>query len=98
MTMNGIILFLIVLVLHLTYAASTQNKITRTHSLSNERKRLNSILTWCIPFLWALLVRSIIKEPKLTVMTKNRRKPNSGGNTDDWGNLTGYDGGGSLGD
>ncbi|MDW3193934.1 MAG: hypothetical protein R8G66_16290 [Cytophagales bacterium] len=86
------------LLLHVYDAYTTQLELDKTSSLGDQKKQWNTILIWIIPFIWPLLVRSMIKKKRLTVMTKGKRKPNRRRGTDDWGNLTGYGGGGSLGD
>lgn len=52
--------------------------------LNRFQKRVNSILTWLIPFIWAYVVKSVIKRSKPKVMTKKDRKiPISGGEAGD---------------
>ena len=88
----------ILLLLHVYDSYTTQLMLNKANALGDRQKQWNTILIWIIPLIWPLLVRSMIKEKRLTVMTKGKRKPNRRGGTDDWGNLTGYGGGGSLGD
>lgn len=80
----------IVSLLHVIYAWRTQLKINETTSFNSFQKRFNSVLIWVIPFFWSLITRSIIREPKIQVMTKSHRKRGSSGdNSDNWMGLTG---------
>ncbi len=42
--------------------------------LTSFQKRLNSVLIWVLPFLWAFIVRSVVKRSEIKVMTKKDRK------------------------
>ena len=66
--------------------------ILSSNKLNEPQKKTNIWLNWIIPFVWALIVKIILKEPKIKVMTKRNRRRKSGGGTDNWGHLTG-DGG-----
>ena len=43
-------------------------------SLNRFQKRINSALTWLLPFVWALVVKAIVKRPLPKVIIKKDRK------------------------
>ncbi|TKG93991.1 hypothetical protein EYV94_14645 [Puteibacter caeruleilacunae] len=59
--------------LYLYVSIKTQIAINKTTYLSEDKKKLNSVLVWSIPFVWALLIRNVIKSVDMSVMTKDKR-------------------------
>lgn len=96
MDFSTIIIISLLLICHLVFASITQLKINKTNTLSPSQKKINTVLIWIIPFIWAFIVRPFIKESKIKVMTKSNRKTKSGRNTDNWEHLTGYGGDSSF--
>lgn len=65
-------------VAHLAISWRTQVLINRS-LLNRFQKRVNSILTWLFPFIWAFVVKTMIKPPKnLVTIKKDRKTPISG--------------------
>ena len=84
-------IFLVIAILpHLVLAGRTQVKIIKTTYLNESQKIFNSALNWIIPYAWGFIIRSMIVEPKIKVVTKNDRKRNPRSNSDNWEGLTGY--------
>lgn len=82
---------------HVILAAITQVKIFRTKYLNVYQKTFNSIMNWVIPYAWGFLIRTMIAEPKIKVLTKKDRRRNPNSNSDHWEGLTGLGGGGEGG-
>lgn len=61
---------------YLFFSIKTQVAIVKSSYLSKNQKTLNSILIWALPFIWAFLIKSFIKQDNSGVMTKNKRKTN----------------------
>ena len=58
------LIFIIFIILHIAISLPIQIKISNTITLSKFQKKINSILLWLIPFLWALIVKSVLKSTK----------------------------------
>ncbi|MEO1050911.1 MAG: hypothetical protein AAFX87_09795 [Bacteroidota bacterium] len=86
-------LMIVALSLHLYLAYKTQLMIDKAIVFTTFQKRINSLLSWLIPFFWAYIVRFILKSSESKTMTKKDRDKDRGGFSDNWWHLTG--GGGS---
>ena len=71
MTKHFVLLF--ILILHFILSVISTRMIIKSYLLDSTKKKINIILTWTIPFLWFLIVRSITKVSSGT-MTKDKRK------------------------
>lgn len=94
--MNSSAVLGIILIVHILVALNAIKMINKSVKFNASQKRINTILVWTIPFLWSFLVRNILKEPEIKIMTRNKRKKNSKGNTSSWQSLTGHGGGGTF--
>jgi len=56
---------LIILTVYIIYGIIITGKIKESPILDNPKKNLNIILLWLIPFIWGLIVLSMIK-PSMT--------------------------------
>ena len=73
------ILLLIAILAHLVISWRTQRLVNNSW-LNPQQKRINSLLVWLLPFLWAFVVAKMIKPPKNPVTIKKHRKIKMGGN------------------
>lgn len=89
METHQILLYLFISV-YVIYSLWVTIKIMRSKFLNVKQKIFNSIATWLIPFIWGLIVSSMIKP----VDKSKKRIKSSSTNSDKWRNLTG--GGGGL--
>jgi hypothetical protein len=75
---TGYIIISITLLAHLIVAWRTQVFINSSR-LNSFQKRVNSLLNWLIPFIWALVIKTMIRPPKNPVtIKKDRKTPQSG--------------------
>jgi len=77
---------------YIVYSAYFSWKLWKSKYLDKQKKILNTIFIWLIPFLWALVVKVIITPPNMETMTKSKRKSKGGKNSDNWQSLTGFGG------
>jgi hypothetical protein len=77
------------LTIHLLIAWPTHYFINKTDRLNESQKSNYFLLIWCIPILWSLFVRVKFMKKEIDVMTKDKRKRNSGTNSDNWMGITG---------
>ena len=87
--MNTLVVIGIILIVHVLVALNAINLINKSIKFNSSQKIINTILVWTIPFLWSFLVRNILKEPEIKIMTRNKRKRKSNGNSSSWEGLTG---------
>lgn len=73
----GYMFWAVVALFYLYFTIKTQIKIVRTIDLNKNQKVLNSIFLWLIPFLWGLLVKTILKDGASGTVTKDKRKVKS---------------------
>ena len=73
------ILLLIAILAYLVISWRTQRLINNSW-LNPRQKRINSVLVWLLPFLWAFVVAKMIKPSKHPVTIKKHRKIKMGGN------------------
>lgn len=71
-------LIITALVVYLIVSWRTQVLINQS-LLNHFQKRVNSILTWLIPFIWVLVVKTMIKPPENPVTIKKDCKTPMGG-------------------
>ena len=80
------------LIVHLIIAWRTHIFILKSRKLNESQKSLNLLLNWSIPIVWSIIVRMILKETKIKVMTKKNRRRKSSSNSNGWDSSLG-DGG-----
>lgn len=71
------IIVVVSLLVHLIVAWRTQVFINRCR-LNDSQKRINSLLNWLIPFIWPLVIKTMIKPSKNLVTIKKDRKLKTG--------------------
>ena len=59
--------------IYLWYSIRVTRSIRKRNYITNQQKKWNIILVWCIPFLWFYLIDKLI-HPNQNVMTKKTRK------------------------
>lgn len=74
------------------YSLIIQWKIYRSQLINRQQKIFNSIFLWIIPFLWGILVLSLIKPANFGVIAKVQRKTRQYKFSDNWHELTGFGG------
>ena len=83
----------VLILIYLIYSVIFTKKLYESNILDNDQKRMNTIMLWLIPFVWGLIVRSILKTNHSTNLNVSNKKYNSHSNFDNWKNLTGMGGG-----
>ena len=52
-----------------------QARLVNSPVLSKQQKRLNSILLWVLPVVWAIVLLPMLRRPQHQVTIKKHRKP-----------------------
>lgn len=73
----ALILCALLLLAHIIFAAITTTFIQRSNLIEQPQKRLNIILTWVFPIVWALVARTFLKPEASKTITKADRKVES---------------------
>ncbi len=66
------VLTTIVVLFYILFSLYAQRRIYASVVLTRKRKRVNTILSWLIPFLWFLIIKDIIDYQSYTVTKKHR--------------------------
>lgn len=64
--------FILLCVFYVAYTINAQIRIIRSAGLAKNKKIINSILIWLIPFIWFFLFKDLILSDNRTI-TKNER-------------------------
>lgn len=78
------ITLIIIVSIYLIYSIRIQIKLIKSKVLDKNQKILNSVFLWIIPFLWGLLIKTMLKD---TFKSKPKGKY-----SDNWWFLTGIGG------
>ena len=62
----------VVIILYVLFTVSAYKKIQQSVMFNDSQKRINSILIWCIPFIWHFMIKGLLKPSE--TMTKSKRK------------------------
>jgi hypothetical protein len=63
----------ILITLHVILSILSTRMIIKSYLLDNDKKKINIILTWTIPILWFLIIKTITKGSSGTITKKERK-------------------------
>ena len=73
--MEGKYIFLGTLILlYVCFTIRFQNKILRNKVLTRKQKVINTVMVWCIPFVWYFFISEFIDDKMETMTIKKRKK------------------------
>jgi len=76
----------------LIFSLTVEIRIIRSKLISPTQKLYNSIFLWIIPFIWGLLVISLIKPTYRGALINEQRRIRKFKFSDNWEQLTGFGG------
>jgi hypothetical protein len=82
----------IILAAYLIFSIIVEIRIILSKLISPTQKLFNSIFLWIIPFIWGLLVISLIRPTNLGTITNKQRGLSKFKFSDNWEQLTGFGG------
>lgn len=71
---TGYIILGIVVLFYLYFTIRVQIKIIKTTYLEKNQKIINSVFVWLVPFIWGVMINSLLKNDYSGTITKEKRK------------------------